>query len=308
MSQTVDLSQLPAPHVIEVLDYETILNERKAAFLALVPAGQRAAWLRTLSLDSEPITMFLQESAYRELVLRQRVNEAALADMLPYSANSDLDNLVANFNVQRLVTQVGDDTVTPPVPEVLESDADLRARSQQAFEGLSVAGPTAAYEFFARSSDGRVADASAISPSPACVTITILSHDGDGTADDDLLQVVAGALNAESTRPVADRLTVQSAEIISYTVEATLHLYSGPTKELVLKAAQDNLAQYVSTRNYLGRGAALSGIYAALQVEGVQRVDLISPSDDVICDRAQAAYCTGSTITLDDDDDDATLY
>ena len=59
----------------------------------------------------------------------------------------------------------------------------LRLRVPAAFEGLSVAGPTAAYEFHARSADGRVADASATSPSPAEVVLTVLSREGDGTAD-----------------------------------------------------------------------------------------------------------------------------
>jgi phage-related baseplate assembly protein len=33
----VDLSQLPAPDVVETLDYETILAERKATFISLYP-------------------------------------------------------------------------------------------------------------------------------------------------------------------------------------------------------------------------------------------------------------------------------
>lgn len=303
MTQTVDLSQLPAPDVVETLDYETVLAERKAAFLALVPAEDRDAWARTLGLDSEPVTMFLQESAYRELILRQRINEAALADMLPYSSGTDLDNLVVNFNVERLIVQAGDDTVTPPIPEIMESDADLRSRSQQAFEGLSVAGPTAAYEFFARSASGSVADVSATSPSPACVTVTVLSQDGDGTAADELLQAVSDALNDETVRPVADRVTVQSAEIIDYTISATLHLYSNlsATEALILATAKERLNSYISGR-WLGRGASLSGIYAALQVEGVQRVELTSPAGDVICTPQQAAYCSSITLAVGSDD------
>ncbi|STM65051.1 Baseplate assembly protein GpJ [Escherichia coli] len=75
--------------------------------------------------------------------------------------------------------------------------------------------------FHARSADGRVADASATSPAPAEVVLTVLSREGDGTAEKDLLDVVEKALNSENVRPVADRLTVRSAEIIPYRVEAT---------------------------------------------------------------------------------------
>lgn len=73
---TITLSQLPQPDVIEVLDYEVILAERKAYLVSLYPADQQAALAATLALDSEPITKLLQENAYRELILRQRINEA----------------------------------------------------------------------------------------------------------------------------------------------------------------------------------------------------------------------------------------
>ncbi|WLS79727.1 phage tail tape measure protein [Erwinia pyri] len=49
----------------------------------------------------------------------------------------------------------------------------------------------------------------------------------DGTAPGDLLSNVSTALNAEAVRPVADRVTVQGAEIFSYRVEARLHLFDG---------------------------------------------------------------------------------
>src|SRR5690606_19325488 len=116
-------------------------------------------------------------------------------------------------------------------------DSDLRKRAPQAFEGLSVAGPTAAYEFFARSADGKVADAKAISPSPACVTVSILSREGDGSADSALLDIVSAALNDEDTRPVADRLTVQSAEIVNYNITATAYCQPGPEIEPMQQAA-----------------------------------------------------------------------
>ena len=148
MSGTIDLSQLPPPVVVEPLDFETLFAQRKARFLALCPEDQREQYARTLELESEPITMILEENCYRELLLRQRVNESARAVMVAYATDSDLDNLAANFNVERLVVTPEDDSVIPPVPAVMESDTDLRTRTPEAFEGMSVAGPTAAYEFW----------------------------------------------------------------------------------------------------------------------------------------------------------------
>ena len=217
---TITLSQLPQPDVIELLDFETILAERKAYLISLYPADQQASITATLALESEPITKLLQENAYRELILRQRINDAAVANMLAWAKGSDLDNLVANWNVQRLIIQPGDPTATPPVPEIKEDDEALILRALLAWDGLSVAGPTGAYEYFALSADGKVADAKGSSPAPAEALITILSTEGDGTANAALIAKVTQALSQEDRRPVADRLTVQSAGIIHYTISA----------------------------------------------------------------------------------------
>ncbi|EOI3546084.1 baseplate assembly protein [Cronobacter dublinensis] len=300
---TIDLSQLPAPDVVEVLDYETLLAERKATLISLYPAEQQAAIARTLALESEPIVKLLQENAYREVILRQRVNEAAQANMVAYANDGDLDQLGANNGVTRLTLTPADDTTIPPTPAVMESNDDFRLRVASAFEGLSVAGPTGAYEYHAKSADGRVADASAISPSPASVTVTVLSREGNGEAPADLLAVVDAALNDEDVRPVADRVTVQSASIVNYAVEAVLYLYPGPEAEPVRAAAGKKLAAFVSAQARLGRDIRKSALYAALHVEGVQRVELAQPAADVVLDKTQAAYCTGYRITVGGSDE-----
>lgn len=132
----IDLSQLPPPQIVDVPDFETLLAERKASFVALYPADQQDAVRRTLALESEPITKQLQENVYREILLRQRINEAALAVMVAYSNGNDLEQLAANCNVKRLVVTPADDSAVPPVPAVYESDEELRPRIPEAFEGL----------------------------------------------------------------------------------------------------------------------------------------------------------------------------
>lgn len=293
---TITLSQLPQPDVIEVLDFETILAERKAYFVSLYPADQQAAIDATLALESEPITKLLQENAYRELILRQRINDAAVANMLAWAKGSDLDNLVANWKVQRLIIQPGDDTATPPVPEIKEDDEELILRALMAWDGLSVAGPTGAYEYFALSADGKVADAKGSSPAPAEALITILSTEGDGTADATLLASVTQTLSHEDKRPVADRLTVQSAGIIHYTIAAKLHIDSqGAEVDVILQAARDQLAAFINPRRRIGVEVPRSAIDAALHVQGVRKVELTGWVD-IIPSSTQAAYCTGFTV------------
>lgn len=295
----IDLSLLPAPIVIEPLDYEAIYAERRAALLDLVDPAQREAVESTLALESEPLTKLLQENAYRELVWRQRVNEAAQALMLAYSRESDLDQLAANYNVERLTIHPGDPMAVPPIPPVKESDSQLRIRAQQAWEGLSVAGPRSAYVFYALSADGQVADATTVSPSPAVAVVTVLSVAGDGTAPPDLLQRVDTALSADDIRPVADRLTVQSAQIIDYHIDATLYVNPGPEQEPILDAARASIEHYITEQRRLGRDIRRSAIYAALHVEGVHHVGITAPAEDLPLDPTQAGHCTGIELTIE---------
>ncbi|MBU3381197.1 baseplate assembly protein [Escherichia coli] len=288
----IDLSQLPAPDVVETLDFETILAERKATLVSLYPEEQQDAVARTLALESEPLVKYLEENAYREVIWRQRVNDAAKGCTLAYASNNDLDVMAGNNNTARQIVTPADDSTIPPTPAVMESDTDLRLRAQQAYEGLSVAGPVGAYEYHGRSADGRVADISVVSPSPACVTITVLSREDDGTASDELLTIVEKALNAEEVRPVGDRVTVQSAEIVPYQIDATLYFYPGPEAEPILQAAEEKLKAYISAQQRLGRDIRQSAIYAALHVEGVQRVELAAPLADIVLSKYQASCCT----------------
>jgi phage-related baseplate assembly protein len=293
----IDLSLLPAPDFVEVIDYETILAERKARLVSLYPADEQAEISATLAIESEPITRILQENAYRETVLRQRVNDAGRAKMLAYAKGNDLENLAAEYKLKRLTITPEDTTTTPATPAVMESDDSLRERTQEAYEALSTAGPRGAYVAHARNADGRVADATAISPDPCDAVVTILSTEGDGTAGEDLIKIVTAALSDEDVRPVGDRLVVQSANIVHYAIDASLVLSStGPEAEITLAAANASLSKYVAVKRKLGRDINRSAIMAALHVEGVTRVDLTAPAADLSLDDTQAGYCDAVSV------------
>ena len=306
MSTPIDLSLLPAPQVVEVLDFETILASRKSQLISLLPEKARAATAAMLALESEPAVKLLEENSYQEILLRHRVNDAATAVMLPYAKAADLDNIGANYNVPRLIVTPGNPDANPPIAEVKEDDDSYRLRIQESADGLSVAGPRTAYEYHARSADGRIKDVSATSPAPCEVVITVLAANESGIASPDLLAIVDRAVNAEDVRPMGDLVTTQAATIIDYEVQATLYVKQGPEAPLALAAARHN-AQAISTpRRPLGFGIYRAAYIAALKVEGVVNVVLTSPAQDILRNRTQAARCTAIRITakvLEDKDD-----
>lgn len=297
---SIDFSKLPAPAVVETLSFEDILAERKADLISryAFDTEKQEQIAATLELESEPLTKLLEENAYREMIWRARVNNAAVSVMVGFATSTDLDQLAANVNLTRLITTPADNTVIPAVEEELESDEELRARIVDSYEGLSVAGPAGSYEFHARSADGRVLNVKAISPSPAVVTVSILARAGNGQAPADLIEIVNKALNGEDVRPVADRVTVKSAEIVNYSIDAVIYIYPGPEAEPIRQAAISRLQAYIAAQKKIGRDINRSALFAAIHVEGVQRVQINAPAADIVISDTQAAFCTGYNITI----------
>ncbi|WP_129792569.1 baseplate J/gp47 family protein [Sphingosinicella sp. CPCC 101087] len=284
----VDLSRLPAPSIVEELSFEEIFAAMVAKLQELLPEFDA-------TVESDPAIKVLQVAAYRELLLRARVNEAARAVMPAYAMGADLDNLAALMGVARLLIDPGDPE--QGVEPTWESDMDLRRRLVLAPEGFSVAGPAGAYIYHSLSADPDVLDASATSPEPGEVVVTVLSRIGDGTAAPELLEAVEARVNADTVRPLTDQVAVQGATIVPFAVEAEITTYSGPDGSIVMAEALRRLDEYIEQSHRLGRDVTLSGIYAALHCEGVQNVELVSPIADIVVDRTQATWCTSIDVT-----------
>jgi len=294
MASPIDLSQLPVPDVVEVIDFETLYAQRKARLIALFPQDQQADIAATLELESEPMAILLQENTQLLMLVKQRINDAARAVMLAYARKGDLDNLVALLGVKRLVVTPADPENN--IPAVMEEDEDLRNRALLAPHGFSVAGPADSYKSHALGADGGVRDIAVKSPQPGRVLITVLSRDGDGTAPQELLDKVDATLSADTVRPLTDHVLVQSAQVIPFQVRATLSMFSGPDKAVVKTEALRRLQAYVDDCRHIGRLVATSGIISALHIAGVERVQLAEPATDIVTTDTQAPYCTGMTV------------
>jgi phage-related baseplate assembly protein len=293
-SSSVDLSRLPAPTVVEQLDYETVY----AQLLAYVQSPDVLPSFDAM-VDSDPAVKILQVFAWRELVIRQRFNDRARQTMVAYATSSNLDQLGALFGVTRLVVDSGD--AANGLPVVMESDDDLRERIVLSPESQSVAGPESAYIFHARSVDGTIRDASASSPAPGEVVVSILSRNGDGTASAEQIAAVEAVLATVETnklRPLTDFVTVASAQIVSYYIDAELTLLAGPDQTVVLAAAQASIAAWVDAGGKLGVDAVRAAITAALMVAGVQNLRLNQPAADVVVDKTQTAHCAGIAVRV----------
>lgn len=275
----IDLASLASPDIVEPLDHEATLAALKADVIARAPELEPA-----LALESEPIVKLLEAAAYREMLLRSRINQAARAVMLAHAAGGDLDQIAANLGVVRLEG---------------EPDASLRRRAQLAQEAYSSAGPRGAYIFHALSADPRVRDIAVASPEPGQVLVTVLSSDGDGAPAPDLIAAVDAALNEEKVRPLTDLVMVEAAEILTFEVDVRLVIADGPDPEVVRAESEQRVIAYEAERRLLGRGATRSGLIAAAFVPGVERVDLVAPAADPEPGPAQSAAASTISVTQD---------
>lgn len=309
-----DLSLLPPPLAYESLDYERLLDERSATFNALHPllfqqgspvfraaelveTSTEVYWkvpfnndagLYYLDLESDPSTRHIQADTYKELLLRQRINEAVLSTMPAYAKGSDLDHIALRYwGLVRLVIVPG----TDDAPAIMESDEAFLKRLMLSPEGQAKGGSIGWYLFHALSADSRVKDARIVSPSPYHITITILSHEGDGAASSELISKVHEAVTGHYAFPQGDVVTVQSAEIIHYSLNATVQFYPGPASQPILDKIHTDFLAYRLQSERIGHWITQSGIDAVLHQEGVYRALVESPNLPIEINDVQAAFC-----------------
>ena len=299
---TVDFSQLPEPNLIQELDYESIFNERKEKFIALYPATEQNQWRTILNRESDPVVKVLQENAYLELLYRNKCNADARSLLLAYAEGSDLDHLaLTEYGLIRLIVTPADNSVVPPSPAIYESDERLRERCLLSFDGMNTAGSANAYRYFTLSADGRVDGIKVRSDeaNPYLLDIVITQVDSiNGEASAELVTAVQKVLDPDHVRPVCDRPTVKSSSATNYQIEAQLYVGKNAEDALLLEAANIRLDKYIKNAQKNGESIYRSAIFAALHVDGIQRVVITSPANDLVMDSYHHPFCTAKTIAI----------
>lgn len=277
---TLDLSRLPVPAVIKDLDKDTIEAERIAELVARYNAASIEYDVDQLQYD--PGIILQQQDAYRELLDKQGINDAAKAVMVPYAMNSNLDTLGLRFGVERLDG---------------ENDARFRHRIQLAPGAYSSAGSIDAYRYHAMSVATSIKDVGVYSPAPGQVTVAVLSTQDDGAPSDGTVYLVRQVLLDDEIKPLTDVVTVKAAVIVPYTIDFKLLIPDGPDPAIVRAASLAALEKLVVERQIVGGTVHLSALTAAAHVSNVLDVQPIEPMADIVVELDQAAYCAGITIT-----------
>lgn len=272
-SIALDLTNLPPPEIVQSATYQEVYQGVLQVFAAFAPDYE-------LFLHSDPAVKVIQAFAYREYLLRGRINEVAKSNLLAYANGADLDQLAAFYGVTRLDG---------------ENDTDLRERVRLRITGFSTAGSSASYKYFAITASNAVQDANVSRPGAGIVRVAILSKEGDGTAPQSLLDEVSAVVASDDVRVLTDTVEVVSATIRTVDVSADVWLEPDTPQE-VFTALVDNFPVAFEQHRRLGQDITLSWIIAQLHVPGVYRVTVNAPTEALVAGPDDCAALGNLTI------------
>lgn len=262
----MNLTDLQSPAVIEELSFEDILASMRQNLIARTPEF-------TAYLESDPLIKLMEVAAYRELLLRQRINQAAKANLLAFAIGSDLENLGVLYGIER---------------NPQESDDDLRNRIHLKIVGWSSSGSREAYCFHAINADIRVRDARVDSPEAGLVRISILSKENGGLVSEDLLNSVKSYIMRDDIRMLTDTVEVVACKVIPVNIIAKLKLMNATPAE-IFETIKDDFRTKFAEIAQMGEKISTAWIVANLFSSGVQDVELISPTEDVFINETECA-------------------
>ena len=262
---TIDFATFPPPEAIETLDFEAILADVIADAQARFDAAGIAYDVG--GLETDPVKIVAEAAAYRELLLRARINDAVRANLLAFARGADLDHNAAFYDAVRIPG---------------EGDDRFRLRAVLAVQGRSTGGTEPRYRAVALGASLRVADAAVyrVGTTPQ-IEIAVVAADNNGVADAGLLTLVADAVQARAVRMVNDTIRVIAAVTETIDVAARVWLLPDSSGSMI-EALPAALRADWAAEGSLGFDLTREWLLARLMKTGVQRVEILSPAANVV--------------------------
>lgn len=281
MTNLPDLSALPPPEVIEEISFEDYFAQLAADIKARFAAAG-VDW-DVEQLETDAAVIVAQAAAYRETVLRSRINYVAQQGFLYFAESGNLEQLSAWLEVFRMEG---------------ESDDRLKERFRLATFGRSAGGPAERYRSVVLGADIDVRDVAIWREGrDPTVNIAVLSQSGNGEPTQALLGVVETALTQPDIQVVSDTFNVVSA--IRKTVDVTLSVRLDPT-------AADSVADQVATtvqaewqkQDLLGLDLTRAFLIQAAGIAGVTNVEVAEPEADTVALENEAIAINSVIVTV----------
>lgn len=245
--ETIDLSRIPEPEAIELVEFETLLSAFKARFKSSWSANRAKdptlPAYDTIDLETDTGNIVGQAWTFLRLLDRVRVNDGLRALLAPLAKRTNLDALVASRNIQRAVIVPATDTTAA----AMEGDISLLTRFLLSFDAPS-SGSAGRYLFDARTAwpqsedqalglwDARV-NGRAIHGRRGDTDVVISGPFGRTPSSAELSNVRA-AVTSPDRAPEAVAISVMAANRIEYAVSLVVEVSArGASPELLRQEA-----------------------------------------------------------------------
>lgn len=283
----IELDQLPEFTVLERLDSDTSIRQRMQRLKELwtlydPPAG---AIYDVDNLEFDPLKIQAEMAAFFELLVRDRVNQAAKAVTTAFATGGDLDAIASRYpgGVPRLVG---------------ETDDRYRTRIWLSANALSPHGVYESYVFWALTADPTLRDATAIARKRGTpnIDVTIMKEGtpvtvldtGEGlTSFPDTLpttqqiDAVQAYILDESRKGLTDVVTVRPPRIRHVAYEIDYWLFPSWNEQAMRRQLWAAMAALIEKQRWLGYSHVKAAVDDALMMSGVYNIKVNKPLDDL---------------------------
>lgn len=160
------------------------------------------------------------------------------------------------------------------------TDSEYYELMRASMDGYSDAGSRGGYIYFAKKVSTEIADVVATSPAAGEVALYVLMDDGS-IASSEIKAAVLAACNADTIRPLTDKVSVKDPETVNFNVSFTYYIPSNsPLSSAEIKEAVNAaVAKYTAWQTgKLGRDINPSYLISLLMQTGIKRVVVNSPA------------------------------
>lgn len=218
-------------------------------------------------------------------------------DLLAGQLNVLVDPLPYIQSVENINTTTGG--------AAMETDESLAERVYLAPSSYSVAGPSDAYTYWAKSFNTGIGSVKPTTPSPGVVDIYILMADGT-LPEDELIAELEAFLASEEIRPMTDLVAVKKPTVVEFGIVLTYYINrSDRTKAATIQQEVHNaVVDYIAWQtSEIGRDINPDELVQRIKAAGAKRVEMISPAFTVVSDTS-VAQCASQSFTYGGLEDD----
>ena len=218
-------------------------------------------------------------------------------DLLPGQVNVLVDPLPYIESIENTTTTDGG--------AAEETDESLAERVYLAPSSYSVAGPSDAYTFWAKTYNAGIGSVKPTTPEPGSVDLYILMADGT-LPEDEMVAGLQEFIQSEEIRPMTDLVTVKRPDVVEFSIGLTYYIRASDKAKAVTiqQEVADAIDSYVAWQTTeIDRDITPDELVQRIIAAGAKRVELTAPAFTVVSD-TEVAQCSSRSVSYGGLEDD----